>query len=283
MSLVYLHNKQNGVTYVYESTGHWDKVKKQARNDRTCIGKLDAITGEIIYSKKYKEQDEILPAKRGPSPSLEYKRSFYGATYLFDAIGDSLGITEDLKKCFPESYDQILSIAYYLILEDRNPMSRFRKWALTHAHPYGKDIPSQRSSEIFGEISENSKQLFFQLQAKRRLEEEFLAFDTTSISSYSKSLKQVKYGINKDHDKLPQINLALIFGEASRLPALIFLSYIKKAMSDKDLFKNYTMQELLDELDIIERFDLPGRKHHVGEMTKKQQKLYECLGFNIPS
>ena len=188
MSLVYLHNKQNGVTYVYESTGHWDKVKKQARNDRTCIGKLDAITGEIIYSKKYKEQDEILPAKRGPSPSLEYKRSFYGATYLFDAIGDSLGITEDLKKCFPESYDQILSIAYYLILEDRNPMSRFRKWALTHAHPYGKDIPSQRSSEIFGEISENSKQLFFQLQARRRLEEEFLAFDTTSISSYSKSV-----------------------------------------------------------------------------------------------
>ena len=65
--------------------------------------------------------------------------------------------------------------------------------------------------------------------------------------------------------------------------ALIFLSYIKKAMSDNDLFKNYTMQDFLDELDIIERFDLPGRRHHVGEMTKKQQKLFELLGFNIPS
>jgi transposase len=53
--------------------------------------------------------------------------------------------------------------------------------------------------------------------------------------------------------------------------ALIFLSYIKKAMSDNDLFKNYTMQELLDELDIIERFEQPGRRHCIGEITKKQE------------
>lgn len=531
MSLVYLHNKKNGITYVYESTGYWDKEKKQARNNRTCIGKLDPVTGKIIPSKKKMAQDSSSSAKRGPVPSLEYKRSFYGATFLFDAIGDKLGIIDDLKRCFPESYKQILSIAYYLIMEDRNPMSRFPKWALTHTHPYGKDIPSQRSSELFGALSEDAKQSFCKLQAKRRLEKEFLAYDTTSISSYSKSLKQVKYGMNKDHDPLPQINLALIFGETSRLPvyyrklpgnipdvktvtntltaidflnlnkvklvmdrgfyseaninelyrkhykfligtktslkfvkkkldevrstmvsrphysskfgvyydsflmdwdyceskkrsgevikdtkrlylhlyyndqkatddkiafnklldcleeeltsgkrnpeheklyakyydiketpvrgisltpkqeamaeteknygyfamisngvkdplealeiyrskdmiekafgnlkerlnmrrtsvsseenlegklfvqfiALIFLSYIKKAMSDNDLFKNFTMQELLDELDVIERFDLPGHKHHIGEMTKKQLHLYECLGVNVPS
>jgi len=99
MSFVYLHNKKNGVTYVYESSGYWDKEKQQARNHRTCIGKLDPITGEIIYSKKYGVQDSTTPAKRGPIPSVEYKWSFYGATYFFDSIGDKLGITEDLKKC----------------------------------------------------------------------------------------------------------------------------------------------------------------------------------------
>lgn len=31
-------------------------------------------------------------------------------------------------------------------------------------------------------------------------------------------LKQVKYGKNKDDDHLPQINLALVFGEKSKLP-----------------------------------------------------------------
>jgi len=41
MSIVYLKNKKNGVTYVYESRGYWDKEKQQARNNRVCIGKLD--------------------------------------------------------------------------------------------------------------------------------------------------------------------------------------------------------------------------------------------------
>jgi transposase len=530
MSLVYLKNKKNGVTYVYESSGYWDKEKQQARNRRTCIGKLDPVTGEIIPSKKSAYEEALVP-KPGPVPSLVCKRSFFGATYLFDAIGDNLGITDDLKRCFPESYKQILSLAYYLVMEDRNPLSRFPKWALTHTHPFNKDIPSQRSSELFGSISEDAKQNFFLLQGQRRLEKEFLAYDTTSISSYSKSLKQVKYGMNKDHDHLPQINLALLFGEASRLPvyyrklpgniadvktvqnmlsdieflkldkvnlvmdrgfysedninafyekhykflisaktslkfvkqkldevrssmvsrshfsskyninyhsfmmdwnysetkkrsgemikdtrriylhlyynnqkatddktafnkmldgleeellsgkrnpeheklyakyyevnetpvrgvslipkqeaidnaeknygyfalisngvkdplealdiyrskdliekafgnlkerlnmrrtsvsseenldgklfvqfiALIYLSYIKKMMSDKDLFKNYTMQELLDDLDVIECYEQPGRRRRIGEMTKKQMNLFECLGVDIPS
>lgn len=40
----------------------------------------------------------------------------------------------------------------------------------------------------------------------------------TSISSYSEQLNQVKYGHNKDHEPLPQLNLLLLYGEASNLP-----------------------------------------------------------------
>ena len=65
--------------------------------------------------------------------------------------------------------------------------------------------------------------------------------------------------------------------------ALIYLSYINKAMSENDLYKKYTTQELLDELDIIERYEQPGKKHRLGEMTKKQTALYTALGVNAPS
>lgn len=244
MSIVHLKNKKNGITYVYESTGYWDKEKQQARNHRKCIGKLDPVTGEFIPSKRLKES-QIPHVKPGPVPFTECKRTFYGSTYLFDAIGQKLGIHDDLKRCFPDSFEKILSIAYYLIMEDRNPMSRFPKWAKTHSHPYGNNIPSQRSSELFGSISEDAKQNFFLLQGKRRLEEEYLAYDTTSISSYSKSLKQVKYGVNKDHDPLPQINLALLFGDASRLPV-----YYRKLPGNISDVK--TIQNLLADIDFLE-------------------------------
>jgi transposase len=65
--------------------------------------------------------------------------------------------------------------------------------------------------------------------------------------------------------------------------ALIYLSYIKKAMDNAGLFKNYTMQELLDELDIIERFQQPGKSYHLGEMTEKQKKLYQAMDIVVPS
>lgn len=65
--------------------------------------------------------------------------------------------------------------------------------------------------------------------------------------------------------------------------ALLYLSYIKNAMSDRDLFKDYTMQELLDELDldIIEYFEQPGRKRRIGEMTKKQASLFESQEWGL--
>lgn len=175
---------------------------------------------------------------------MESARSFYGATYLFDAIGDKLGITQDLKRCFPTTYKQILSVAYYLILEDSNPLSRFEKWGSIHKHPFDKDIPSQRSSELFASITEEAKETFFRCQGKRQIENEYWAYDTTTISSYSTTLKQVQYGKNKEDDRLPQLNLALVFGEKSGLP----FYYRKLAGNIPD---SKTVKNLIEDLDVL--------------------------------
>jgi transposase len=64
--------------------------------------------------------------------------------------------------------------------------------------------------------------------------------------------------------------------------ALIYLAYIKKQMQDKDLFKKYTMHELLDELDIIECFTEPGKAPYVGEVLQKQKLLYLDMEVEAP-
>ena len=60
--------------------------------------------------------------------------------------------------------------------------------------------------------------------------------------------------------------------------ALIYLSYIKKKMEETGLFSSYTMQELLDEPDVIECFTEPGKALIQGEVLKKQEQLYRDLG-----
>ena len=250
MSIIKHFDKRSGITYVYESTSYWDKEKQQPRSHRTLIGKIDKETGEMLSTdgrgKKRipKSSKADYKPKQGPIPTVLTERHFYGATYLLDQIGNEIGMTEDLKSCFPEDYKKILSIAYFLILEDDNPLSRFGKWSRLHNHPYGKDIPSQRSSELFQSITEEAKMRFFRLQGKRRIEKEYWAYDTTSISSYSEHLKQVKYGKNKDNEPLAQINLALLFGEASGLPF-----YFRKIAGNIPDVK--TINELVRELDVL--------------------------------
>jgi|GEM_PF-6945974 len=60
-----------------------------------------------------------------------------------------------------------------------------------------------------------------------------------------------------------------LVGDEGPVLTLIYVAYIDKAMRDNDLYKTYTLQGLLDELDIIERFEHPGHRPHVGEMTKR--------------
>ena len=246
-TIVYQTDKRSGITYAYNSISHWDKEKKQSRSKRTLIGRLDKESGQIVPTDgRGKKRNKITPpqSKRGPKSPESIERRFYGATYLLDNIGKDLGITKDLEQCFPDKYKQILSVAYYLILEDNNPLFRFEKWHALHKHPYNKDITSQRSSELFASITEEAKENFFRLQGKRRVEKEFWAYDTTTISSYSEHLHQVQYGKNKENDRLPQLNLAMVFGEKSNLP--FYYRQLPGNMPDSKTVKN-----LLAELNIL--------------------------------
>lgn len=65
--------------------------------------------------------------------------------------------------------------------------------------------------------------------------------------------------------------------------ALIYMSYVKKEMQDAGLFDKWTLQGLLDELDLIELFEAPSHGRVLGEITEKQKKLYHALGVESPS
>ncbi len=59
MAIVKSKNKQTGITYIYESESYWDPEKKQPRNHRKLIGKLDD-EGNIVPtgSRGRKRKDE---------------------------------------------------------------------------------------------------------------------------------------------------------------------------------------------------------------------------------
>lgn len=159
MAIVKQYDKRSGITYAYEAAYHWDKEKKQSRCTRKLIGWVDDKTGDIIPAdgrgRKDKTTKPKKASKHGPVPAASTRHRYYGATYLLEKFADKLGLTSDLKACFPDTYKKLLSIAFYLILEGDNPLYRFEKWHLPHKHPCDADVTSPRSSELFPAIKED--------------------------------------------------------------------------------------------------------------------------------
>ena len=99
-----IEDKRGKQIYLYEVTSYWDKEKKQARQKRKYIGKKDNDTGEIITPLK----------SRKPKLCQDY-----GSTYLLDKISENIKLKEILQRVFPDKYNEILSLAYYSICENK--------------------------------------------------------------------------------------------------------------------------------------------------------------------
>lgn len=248
MAQIKQFDPRSGITYVYESISYWDKEKQQSRSKRNLIGKIDKESGKIVptdgrgKNRGKKKQNVITQCET--SKIVKSRRYFYGSTFLLNEISQKLGIQEDLKASFPDTYKQILSVAYFMILEDPSPLTRFEKWDRLHKHPYGKNISSQRASDLFASITEDGKNKYFSRQQQRHSEDEYSAYDTTSITSYSELLKQVALGKNKEDEKMPHLNLALVFGEKSMTP----FYYRKLAGNISDVL---TIRNLLTDFKVL--------------------------------
>jgi len=213
-------NKKTGVVYVYESISVWDKEKQQSRNKQVCIGKRDPVTGEIIPSRRLQpeRQNVVATETDATDDSSVATATIVGPSIILDVMTDHLGLLPVLKSAFPDNHADILSLAYYLAAHG-GPLCQSWTWLRTHQHPASGKLTSQRISELLATITTARKQAFFSRWMDKILDDDYLCYDITSVSSYSELNEYIRYGHNRDLEKLPQLNLAMLFGQESRLPA----------------------------------------------------------------
>lgn len=213
--LCYRLNKKTGVTYVYSiGKSYWDKEKKSPRNKQVCLGKLDAKTGEIIPSKRRLRVVE----RATTAPGITATSRVAGPYLLLEQITKKHGLDKLMKKCFPEKWKLMLSLVYFLVHKGI-ALSRSESWSTSCLHPFNELIASQRVSELLREVSEDERQQFLAMWLEHVLEEDYLCYDITSVSSYARHNEYTHYGYNRDNESLEQVNLAMLFGQNSQLPA----------------------------------------------------------------
>jgi transposase len=87
-------------------------------------------------------------------------------------------------------------------------------------------------SKMFASIGYEERQSFFEEWIKKRSEDEYIAYDVTSISTYSQSIDIAEWGYNRDKERIPQINLGMYYGINSRLP--VYYTTYSGSINDKN-------------------------------------------------
>jgi transposase len=235
-------NRSGKYVYLYESTSYRDQNGKP-KSTRKCVGRIDPKTGQEHYHADYLERvwgtdKQPVIGERTTFSLADARSSFvkdYGVYYLLSNIANSIGLTEIIQSVFPNFWEKILSLSYYMAVSG-DPMMYCEYWIDDNESIVDSEaLTSQNIAKLLLSITENERTKFYEKWVSFRTEQEVLALDITSVSSYSELIEDVDWGYNRDGDKLPQINICMIVGEESKLP--VFQMVYNGALKDVSTLK----------------------------------------------
>jgi len=202
--------------YVYYIGKGYRNEKNQPTSPQTIIGKYDTETDMLIPNDNYFRIYGGKPQPRVAVTAIESIKN-YGSYYLLKALVRESQLDTLLYRIFGDDAESVLMLAIYMTLEG-NVLSNCEDWMEETLTGSDNILTSQECSRLLKVIDEAKRNEFFRTWVHIRRQEEYLAYDVTSISSYSKLNEDVEFGYNRDKDRMPQINLGMYFGETTKLP-----------------------------------------------------------------
>jgi len=198
--------KIRGKIYVYEAEGVWDKDKKQARQKRKYIGVLNEKTGEIENPRKQKWSTRTNLTSGVIQAAEKCSENNQLGKLLAEAFG-------------PEEGMRIFALATYCATEN-SPMYLYENWAHSTDGIGEYAMTSQYISGFLKRLGENElgRDAFWRTWGNLHGKNRNLVFDITSISTYSTGLVLDEFGYNRDGEKLPQINVGMLFSDRPGRP-----------------------------------------------------------------
>jgi transposase len=238
MATLTYHRKPNGTTYVYRQESYWNKAKRRSATKQVCIGKLGS-DGKIIYNKRFSDPEAREALERGEVVS---ESTLTGQSLILDKAAHDTGLERMVRKSFgPESSNVLLSLAYAVVASGEGTMYSAPVWiedneCPSHAYP----PTSQLISRILASVTMSEVEDFLALWMAHRNKgaTEQYCYDITSISSHNAKNPFVEWGYNRDKERIPQINLALLTSVKSRIPT--YYEVLPGSMSDVKTIATFT-------------------------------------------
>ena len=216
---------------------------------RIHVGRLNTDNGKVSLGKNYLEQhpeyidcsvfyednrlvvrsdEEALSIQRDADIDLSWRCDCisFGLTYSLWEMAKRYGIISSLKAAFGEDGIELLRLGIYELCSHAMAMHNYEDWLSMYYLPDAQPLSSQKISRLLATVTQEKIDNYFKLRLSRLTElhqqrKEYahkkgqyvpplmMAMDSTSISTYSKSIDDAAFGHAKQDDFLKQVNLTL--------------------------------------------------------------------------
>ncbi len=211
--------QKNGDIYILERKTIYNREKKynQVLSSK-LVGKIpkgeeNPVPTRPKAGKGRKKQDN--------SSKLSAERKHVGMMDIIDHIGTVSGIDAGIYGATDIGTAQkIISLARYLLATNGQSLPGILTWQFNHPLPYAQGLSEVIYHNLFVQVGcdESLQQNFFKSRCEGLGKMSALAYDSTTVSTYSENQIEARYGFNKADDGLKTIKLLTLYSIDARQP-----------------------------------------------------------------
>ena len=240
--------QKNGDIYVIERKTTYDPVKKyNVVLSSRLIGKIPKDGTSIVPTRPKRAKDEKASDSVMPVPAITASRKKVGMMDIIDHIGSASGIDAAIyNNTDIGTAQKLLSLARYMVATNGQSLPGITAWQFTHPLPYEYGLSEDIYHALFEDVGRNESlmQNFFASRLSRSEGAPLLAYDSTTISTYSEQIGEARYGFNKASDGLETIKLLTLYSIDTRQP----VAFTKQPGNQPDVI---TIENALKQLQAI--------------------------------
>lgn len=240
--------QKNGDIYVIERRTQYDPVKKyNVVLSSRIIGKIPKGETSVVPTRPKRQAGEKVSFSNAPEPPVKATRRKVGMMDIIDHIGKASGIDDAIYASTDKgTAEKILSLARYLLATNGQSLPGITTWQYTHPLPYEEGLSEDIYHDLFETVGRDESliQSFFASRMDRLGSNALLAYDSTTVSTYSGRLSEARYGFNKAHDGLETVKLLSLYSIENRQP----VAFTKQPGNQPDVI---TIENALKQLQVL--------------------------------
>ena len=240
--------QKNGDIYVIERQTQYDPVKKyNVVLSSRIIGKIPKGETSVVPTRPKRRAGEKVSISNTSNPPVKASRRKVGMMDIIDHIGKASGIDDAIYAATDRGTAQkILSLARYLLATNGQSLPGITTWQFTHPLPYEDGLSEDIYHELFETVGRDESliQSFFASRLASLGSSALLAYDSTTISTYSGRISEARYGFNKAHDGLETVKLLSLYSIETRQP----VAFTKQPGNQPDVI---TIENALKQLQVL--------------------------------